>query len=182
MSTGVNNKRVFCVQPHRPVGFGEILGKRDDIRLDMLEQKSPDAAALEVLVRRARLSDQLGARRTCAALSGPRRAVGPRAEPADRLDQRRRLRHRRRQGLHRARRAGGQPVRRQRRGGRRARHRHDAVPGQARHRDRPRAARRHDEQPHRLYRPRSLRENHRHRRPRQCRPAHRRARRRFVQA
>jgi D-3-phosphoglycerate dehydrogenase len=49
MSTGVNNKRVFCVQPHRPVGYGEILGKRGDIRLDMLEQKSPDAAALEVL-------------------------------------------------------------------------------------------------------------------------------------
>jgi D-3-phosphoglycerate dehydrogenase len=49
MSNGVNNKRVFGVQPHRPVGYGEILGKRGDIRLDMLEQKSPDAAALEVL-------------------------------------------------------------------------------------------------------------------------------------
>ena len=49
MSNGVNNKRVFCVQPHRPQGFGEILGKRGDIRLDMLEQKKPEAAALEVL-------------------------------------------------------------------------------------------------------------------------------------
>jgi D-3-phosphoglycerate dehydrogenase len=49
MSNGVNNKRVFCVQPHRPVGFGEILGKRGDIRLDMLEQKSPDVGALEIL-------------------------------------------------------------------------------------------------------------------------------------
>jgi len=49
MATVVNSKRVFCVQPHRPQGFGEILGKRGDIRLDMLEQKSPDAAALEVL-------------------------------------------------------------------------------------------------------------------------------------
>src|SRR5580693_2563452 len=49
MSNGVNNKRVFGVQPHRPVGYGEILSKRGDIRLDMLEQKSPDAAALEVL-------------------------------------------------------------------------------------------------------------------------------------
>jgi len=49
MTNAVNNKRVFCVQPHRPQGFGEMLGKRGDVRLDMLEQKSPDAAALEVL-------------------------------------------------------------------------------------------------------------------------------------
>jgi D-3-phosphoglycerate dehydrogenase len=49
MNTGVNNKRVFCVVPHRPIGFGEMLGKRGDIRLDILEQKSPDASALEVL-------------------------------------------------------------------------------------------------------------------------------------
>ena len=49
MNTGVNNKRVFCVLPHRPIGFGEMLGKRGDIRLDILEQKSPDADALEIL-------------------------------------------------------------------------------------------------------------------------------------
>ena len=49
MNNAVNNKRVFCVQPHRPIGFGEMLGKRGDIRLDMLEQKSPDADALEIL-------------------------------------------------------------------------------------------------------------------------------------
>src|SRR5258708_36923123 len=49
MNNAVNNKRVFCVQPHRPIGFGEMLGKRGDIRLDMLEQKSPDADTLEVL-------------------------------------------------------------------------------------------------------------------------------------
>jgi D-3-phosphoglycerate dehydrogenase len=49
MNNAVNNKRVFCVQPHRPIGFGEALGKRGDIRLDMLEQKSPDAAAIEIL-------------------------------------------------------------------------------------------------------------------------------------
>src|ERR1700735_2488927 len=49
MNNAVNSKRVFCVQPHRPTGFGEALGKRGDIRLDMLEQKTPDAAALEVL-------------------------------------------------------------------------------------------------------------------------------------
>ena len=49
MTTGVNNKRVFCVAPHRPIGFAEMLGKRDDVRLDMLEQKIPDAVALEIL-------------------------------------------------------------------------------------------------------------------------------------
>jgi D-3-phosphoglycerate dehydrogenase / 2-oxoglutarate reductase len=49
MNTAVNSKRVFYVAPHRPQGFAEMLGKRDDIRLDMLEQKIPDAAALEIL-------------------------------------------------------------------------------------------------------------------------------------
>src|SRR5579871_1541436 len=49
MNNAVNSKRVFYVAPHRPQGFAEMLGKRDDIRLDMLEQKVPDAAALEIL-------------------------------------------------------------------------------------------------------------------------------------
>ena len=49
MNTAVNSKRVFYVAPHRPQGFAEMLGKRDDVRLDMLEQKSPDDAALEIL-------------------------------------------------------------------------------------------------------------------------------------
>jgi D-3-phosphoglycerate dehydrogenase / 2-oxoglutarate reductase len=49
MNGVVNSKRVFCVQPHRPIGFGEMLGKRGDIRLDMLEQNSPDDAALQIL-------------------------------------------------------------------------------------------------------------------------------------
>jgi len=49
MNSVVNNKRVFYVSPHRPLGFAEMLGKRGDVRLDMLEQKSPDDAALEVL-------------------------------------------------------------------------------------------------------------------------------------
>lgn len=49
MNNTVNSKRVFYVAPHRPQGFAEMLGKRDDVRLDMLEQKNPDAAALEIL-------------------------------------------------------------------------------------------------------------------------------------
>ncbi|MGB6536582.1 MAG: hydroxyacid dehydrogenase [Xanthobacteraceae bacterium] len=49
MNTGVNNKRVFYVAPHQPQGFAETLGKRDDVRLDLLEQKQPDEAALEIL-------------------------------------------------------------------------------------------------------------------------------------
>ncbi|MGA8821014.1 MAG: hydroxyacid dehydrogenase [Xanthobacteraceae bacterium] len=49
MNTAVNSKRVFFVAPHRPQGFAEMLGKRDDVRLDLLEQKTPDDAALEIL-------------------------------------------------------------------------------------------------------------------------------------
>jgi D-3-phosphoglycerate dehydrogenase len=49
MNNTVNSKRVFCVAPHRPQGYGEILGKRGDVRLDMLEQVKPDNAALEIL-------------------------------------------------------------------------------------------------------------------------------------
>src|ERR1700739_4001785 len=49
MNTTVNSKRVFYVAPHRPLGFAEMLGKRDDVRLDMLEQTNPDATALEIL-------------------------------------------------------------------------------------------------------------------------------------
>jgi D-3-phosphoglycerate dehydrogenase / 2-oxoglutarate reductase len=49
MANAVNNKRVFCVQPHRPQVFAEMLGKRGDVRLDLLTQDKPDQAALEVL-------------------------------------------------------------------------------------------------------------------------------------
>jgi len=49
MDTVVNNKRVFWVSPHRPVGFVEILGKRDDVRLDMLENDNPPETAAAVL-------------------------------------------------------------------------------------------------------------------------------------
>ncbi len=49
MNAAVNSKRVFYVAPHRPQGFAEMLGKRNDIRLDMLEQRIFDAAALEIL-------------------------------------------------------------------------------------------------------------------------------------
>jgi D-3-phosphoglycerate dehydrogenase / 2-oxoglutarate reductase len=41
MNNVVNNKRVFYVAPHRPIGFVEIIGKRGDVRLDMLEHESP---------------------------------------------------------------------------------------------------------------------------------------------
>lgn len=49
MNKAVNSKRVFGVKPHRPIGYGEMLGERGDVRLDMLGQEIPDAAALEVL-------------------------------------------------------------------------------------------------------------------------------------
>src|SRR5271169_656222 len=49
MNNAVNSKRVFCVKPHRPIGYGEMLGKRGDVQLDMLGQESPDTAAMDVL-------------------------------------------------------------------------------------------------------------------------------------
>src|SRR5580704_538171 len=49
MNNVVNSKRVFFVSPHRPQGYGEMLGKRGDVRLDMLGQDSPDAAAIQIL-------------------------------------------------------------------------------------------------------------------------------------
>ena len=49
MTSVVNNKRVFWVAPHQPVGFVEILGKRDDVRLDKLEHASPDDVATPIL-------------------------------------------------------------------------------------------------------------------------------------
>jgi D-3-phosphoglycerate dehydrogenase / 2-oxoglutarate reductase len=49
MNSVVNSKRVFYVAPHRPQGYVEILGKRGDVRLDMLEQEIPGEAAMQVL-------------------------------------------------------------------------------------------------------------------------------------
>ena len=34
MNQAVNNKRVFLVVPHMPTGYLEIVGKRDEVRLD----------------------------------------------------------------------------------------------------------------------------------------------------
>ena len=49
MNNVVNNKRVFLVMPHAPVGYVDILGRRDDVRLDKLEHESPHNVALPVL-------------------------------------------------------------------------------------------------------------------------------------
>ena len=116
-----NVKRVFYVRFLNHPIYLDLIAQRPEIRLDKLENDSPDTLIEPDHRRGARLPGELGARRTADAVSrhqGPDRA---RAEPADRLHRRRRLRHRQRQGLHRRRRAGGQPDRRQRRRGRRAR-------------------------------------------------------------
>jgi D-3-phosphoglycerate dehydrogenase len=49
MNNVVNSKRVFWVSPHQPVGFVEMLGKRDDVRLDKLENDNPPDAAAPIL-------------------------------------------------------------------------------------------------------------------------------------
>jgi D-3-phosphoglycerate dehydrogenase / 2-oxoglutarate reductase len=49
MNNVVNSKRVFCVKPHTPTGYAEILGKRGDVKLDTLEQEGPAGVAAPVL-------------------------------------------------------------------------------------------------------------------------------------
>ena len=34
MNNAVNNKRVFLVTPHVPIGYLDIVGRRGDVRLD----------------------------------------------------------------------------------------------------------------------------------------------------
>lgn len=45
----VNSKRVFYVAPHAPTGFVESLSQRPEIKIDRLEQDSPDPVAEPVL-------------------------------------------------------------------------------------------------------------------------------------
>ena len=49
MNNTVNNKRVFLVVPHVPAGYLDIVGRRDDVRLDKLENGNPSATAKSVL-------------------------------------------------------------------------------------------------------------------------------------
>src|SRR5271155_1284007 len=49
MNNVVNSKRVFGVAPPQPVGFVETLGKRDDVRLDRLENDNPPDTAAPIL-------------------------------------------------------------------------------------------------------------------------------------
>ncbi len=150
MNNAVNSKRVFCVVPHRPIGYGEMLGKRGDVRLDMLEQDSPDGAAMEVLsaahayqISSAR--DELARHYHVSAdlLSKTPNLliVSTNGAGYDTVD----VKDCTERGV-----LVVNQVRRQRRSGRRACARHDAVPGQAGRRMRSRAARRHAGRPQRL--------------------------------
>ena len=49
MNSVVNSKRVFYVAPHTPIGYVDIVGKRGDVTLDMLEHESPSEVATPVL-------------------------------------------------------------------------------------------------------------------------------------
>ena len=101
-----NTKRVFYVKYLSSPIFAELLQARG---------RHPARPAGERQPRRCRgadprggacLPDRRGARRARPHLSRRRGPAAAHAEPADRLDQRRRLRHRRHRGLHRGRRAG----------------------------------------------------------------------------
>jgi D-3-phosphoglycerate dehydrogenase / 2-oxoglutarate reductase len=49
MNSVVNNKRVFLVKPHVPNGYLEMLGKRDDVRFDTLDNGGMTEQAKSVL-------------------------------------------------------------------------------------------------------------------------------------
>ncbi|HEY2532317.1 MAG TPA: hydroxyacid dehydrogenase [Xanthobacteraceae bacterium] len=49
MNNVANSKHVFYVAPHTPVGYVEILGRRDDVSLDRLEHQSPAEVATPIL-------------------------------------------------------------------------------------------------------------------------------------
>jgi D-3-phosphoglycerate dehydrogenase / 2-oxoglutarate reductase len=49
MNNAVNNKRVFLVKPHVPAGYFDIVGKRDDVRLDTLDNGNMTDLAKSVL-------------------------------------------------------------------------------------------------------------------------------------
>src|SRR6201981_1677057 len=49
MANVVNNKRMFLVVPHVPVGYLDIVARRDDVRLDKLENGNPSETAKSVL-------------------------------------------------------------------------------------------------------------------------------------
>ena len=49
MNNTVNSKRLFVVLPHTPIGYLDIIGKRDDVRLDKLEHETPAAVAEPIL-------------------------------------------------------------------------------------------------------------------------------------
>ena len=90
----VNNKRVFYVKYLAHQIYADILQARPDVRLDRLENDSPDDIAAPILA--AAHAYQIGAARDELAThfhvdAGP---AGARAEPVDRLQQWRRLRSR----------------------------------------------------------------------------------------
>jgi len=49
MSNAFNNKRVFLVVPHVPAGYLDIVGKRDDVRLDKLDNGKASETAKSIL-------------------------------------------------------------------------------------------------------------------------------------
>ena len=87
----VNNKRVFYVKYLAHQIYADILQARPDVRLDRLENESPDDIAAPIVS--AAHAYQIGAARDELArhFHVDRRPAAARAEPLDRLKQRRRL-------------------------------------------------------------------------------------------
>ena len=171
----VNNKRVFYVKYLAHEIYADILRARPDVRLDRLENESPEETFAPILA--AAHAYQIGAARDELARHFHvdqdllRRApnlliVSSNGAGYDPVD------------VEACTEAGvlvRQPVRRQRAFGGRTRARHAAHAVETHHRGRPRAAARGECQPQCADRHRGAGQDHRHRRTGQCRPPHRRA-------
>ena len=97
----VNTKRVFYVKYLAAPDFAETLGaRRPDVRLDKLENDSADAGSRRRSSARRMLTRSARHRRDRDQIPRYRRPARPHAETADRVQQRRGLRHRRRRGVH----------------------------------------------------------------------------------
>ena len=162
MANGV--KRVFYVRYLAHPDYVDILGKRPDVRLDKLENESPDDVAAPILAAahayqigsaRDEIAPKYHVTRDLLARMPNLLVVSTNGAGYDTVE---------REGLHRRRRAGGQSDRRQPRGRGAARARHDAVPVEAHRRDRPGAAPRHARRPQPVHGPRDAGAHHRHRR------------------
>src|SRR5215469_4740377 len=174
MNNAVNNKRLFLIVPHVPVGYLDIVGRRDDVRLDRLDNGAPSdleksvlaaAHAYQTSSTRDELARHYHAGAELLAHTPNLLIVSTNGAGYDTVDVKACTEY----GVLVVNQAGGNA---------------ESVAehvlglllsqGQTRGRMRPRAARRDADRPRRFHRPRGAWQDHWRHRHRQCRPARRR--------